>query len=117
GAIGDDRQWLDCYYGAAQPIRALLGLPPAPDLQQKLAVAPPAGGEIRNATIRDQALAGAARCYAVADDRQWLNCYYAAAQPVRALLNLAPAQGAPPPAEPAGFGVRKPMPVPGGGFS
>jgi hypothetical protein len=32
----DDRQWLDCYYGAAQPMRAWLGLPPAPQSQLKL---------------------------------------------------------------------------------
>ena len=28
--IADNRAWLDCVYGAAQPMRALLGLPPAP---------------------------------------------------------------------------------------
>lgn len=32
----DDRQWLDCYYGAAQPMRSQLGLPPAPTSQLKL---------------------------------------------------------------------------------
>lgn len=32
----DDRQWLDCYYGAAQPMRAWLGLAPAPQSQLKL---------------------------------------------------------------------------------
>jgi len=32
----DDRQWLECYYGAAQPMRAWLGLPPAPQSQLKL---------------------------------------------------------------------------------
>ncbi len=26
--IGEARQWLDCYYGAAQPVRAALGMPP-----------------------------------------------------------------------------------------
>src|ERR1700722_18009713 len=31
--ITDDRSWLDCYYGAAQPMRAELGLPPAPASQ------------------------------------------------------------------------------------
>ncbi len=36
GAIADDRQWLDCIYGAAQPMRAQLGLSPAPAAQQKL---------------------------------------------------------------------------------
>jgi hypothetical protein len=35
-AISDYRQWLDCYYGAAQPLRALLGLPPATAEQQRL---------------------------------------------------------------------------------
>ncbi len=35
-AYTDDRQWLDCYYGAAQPMRAWLGLAPAPQSQLKL---------------------------------------------------------------------------------
>ena len=34
--LTDDRQWLDCYYGAAQPMRAWLGLSPAPQAQLKL---------------------------------------------------------------------------------
>lgn len=34
--LSDDRQWLDCYYGAAQPMRAALGLAPAPQAQIKL---------------------------------------------------------------------------------
>lgn len=40
GGISDDRTWLDCVYGAAQPMRAQLGLQPAPASQQKLV--PPA---------------------------------------------------------------------------
>jgi hypothetical protein len=36
GAIHDDRTWLDCLYGAEQPMRAHLGLPPAPEFQQRL---------------------------------------------------------------------------------
>jgi hypothetical protein len=36
----DDRAWLDCTYGAEQPMRAKLGLPPAPEYQQRLV--PPA---------------------------------------------------------------------------
>jgi hypothetical protein len=36
GTIADDRQWLDCIYGAAQPMRAQLGLSPAPAAQQRL---------------------------------------------------------------------------------
>ncbi len=35
-ALTEDRQWLDCYYGAAQPMRAWLGLSPAPQSQLKL---------------------------------------------------------------------------------
>lgn len=36
----DDRSWLECTYGAQQLMRAKLGLPPAPDYQQRLV--PPA---------------------------------------------------------------------------
>lgn len=39
-SIQDDRTWLDCTYGAKQPMRAKLGLPPAPEYQQRL-VPPP----------------------------------------------------------------------------
>lgn len=35
-SIKDDRTWLDCLYGADQPMRAKLGLPPAPEFQQHL---------------------------------------------------------------------------------
>ena len=35
-AITDDRTWLDCYYGAAQPMRGQLQLPPAPAAQTAL---------------------------------------------------------------------------------
>jgi hypothetical protein len=38
--IADNRTWLDCFYGSAQPMRAMLGLPPAPPAQIKL-VPPP----------------------------------------------------------------------------
>ncbi len=41
GTIAEDRQWLDCIYGAAQPMRAQLGLSPAPVTQQRLV--PPQG--------------------------------------------------------------------------
>ncbi len=36
GAIADDRTFLDCVYGAAQPMRAELGLSPAPQSQTRL---------------------------------------------------------------------------------
>lgn len=35
-ALPDDRSFLNCIYGAAQPMRAQLGLPPAPEAQQRL---------------------------------------------------------------------------------
>jgi hypothetical protein len=34
--LGQDRQWLDCYYAAAQPVRAQLGLSPAPQVRPLL---------------------------------------------------------------------------------
>ena len=43
--ITDDRSWLDCYYGAAQPMRAQLGLVPAPASQ--IAKVPPVPGAVR----------------------------------------------------------------------
>jgi hypothetical protein len=42
---------------------------------------------------RDDVKAGAARCDGITDDRTWLDCYYGAAQPLRAQLGLAPAPG------------------------
>jgi hypothetical protein len=39
-AIKDDRSWLDCYYGAAQPMRGQLQLPAAPVSQTSL-IPPP----------------------------------------------------------------------------
>ena len=38
--IPDNRVWLDCFYGSAQPMRALLGLIPAPESQTRLVPAP-----------------------------------------------------------------------------
>lgn len=50
--FAEDRAWLDCVYGAVQPMRARLGLTPAPEFQQRLAA--PAGGAAlpRDATRR-----------------------------------------------------------------
>jgi len=95
--IGDARAWLDCYYGAAQPVRAGLGLAPATAAQMKLASAPPAGGAPVLVTVRDEVMARAAGCMRVAAERPWLDCYYDAAVPMRAQLGLAvPAQAARP---------------------
>jgi len=126
GAIADSRQWLDCYYGAAQPVRAALGLAPALAGQIGLAASPPSGGAPRDAAIRDQVVAAAASCTRESADRQWLDCYYASAMPMRVQLGLSAPQGsirpvpapqlasmpAPPaPAKPAG---PPPMPRPVG---
>src|SRR5438552_8015706 len=88
-AIGDSRTWLDCYYGAAQPVRAALGMSPALVAQIKLAASPPAGGIPRDEAARDEVMAAAAACNRVVGDRPWLDCYYAAAQPMRVQLGLS----------------------------
>jgi len=96
--IGDSRAWLDCYYGAAQPLRAALGLTPALGPQLKLAAAPPAGGPLRDQPVRDEVMSVAAGCIRLAEDRPWLDCYYAAAAPMRAQLGLSGPKTAPRPA-------------------
>jgi hypothetical protein len=97
--IADSKAWLDCYYGAAQPVRAALGMAPALAGQVKLAASPPTNGAPRDEAVRDDVMAGAAGCNRVLGDRQWLDCYYAAAVPMRAQLGLSvPAQTAAQPA-------------------
>jgi hypothetical protein len=87
--IADSRQWLDCYYGAAQPVRAALGMSPALQAQIKLVEAPPSGGQPRDQAVRDQVVSAAAGCMRETDDRPWLDCYYGAAMPMRAQLGLS----------------------------
>jgi hypothetical protein len=41
--IPDNRVWLDCFYGSAQPMRTLLGLSPAPESQTRLVPGPGTG--------------------------------------------------------------------------
>jgi hypothetical protein len=54
-AISDDRTYLDCIYGAAQPMRAELGLPPAPASQTRLVpAASPATAALKPAPPPDQ---------------------------------------------------------------
>jgi len=93
----EQRQYLDCYYAAVQPMRAELGLAAAP---QAAAFAPyfaagapaPAGAASQQAlNIREEVLLRLTRCASIGDTRQYLDCYYAAAQPLRAELGLAPA--------------------------
>lgn len=103
--IGEARQWLDCYYGAAQPVRAGLGLAPAMAAQIRLANAPPAGGTQTEVATRDEVMARAAGCMRVAAERAWLDCYYDSAAPMRARLGLSvPPQAARP--------IPPPSPVP-----
>lgn len=90
--IADSRAWLDCYYGAAQPVRAALNMPSALPAQTKLAAAPPAGGAPRDETVRDEVMSNAAGCIRVPADRAWLDCYYNAATPMRVQLGLSPPQ-------------------------
>jgi len=92
GGVGNDRQWLDCYYGAAQPMRAQLRLSPAP--QAAMAPALAQGGVVGG--VRQDVLSAAIRCGSVGEDRPWLDCYYGAAQPMRAQLGLSPAPQAMP---------------------
>ena len=93
--IADSHQWLDCYYGAAEPVRTALGLAPALAAQVRLAASPPAGGAPHDEAVRDDVMSAAANCIRAAGDRAWLDCYYAAATPMRAALGLSvPAQGA-----------------------
>jgi len=109
--IGAPRQWLDCYYGAAQSARAQLGLAPVPQSQIQLSVSPPASSVSPHiATIRDAVMASALRCYAIEDDRAWLDCYYSAAAPMRGELGLSvPAQAALAPLpQPAGPTLNRP---------
>lgn len=116
--IADSRQWLDCYYGAAQPVRDALGLAPALATQVRLAGSPPAGGAPRDEAVRDDVMSAAANCIRLAGDRAWLDCYYAAATPMRAQLGLAvSAQGprvAPPPMPQIASAAPSPPPVPSG---
>jgi len=89
--IGDTRIWLDCFYGAAQPMRAALRMPPVLENQAQIAKTPVAGVQSGDPKPRYQATSDVLRCNDFGQDRQWLDCYYAAAQPVRAQLGLSPA--------------------------
>lgn len=90
--LTDNRMSLDCFYGSAQPMRALLGLSPAPPAQVKL-VPPPGAVYPRTDAKRelDEVISGAIRCAGLAENRIWLDCFYGSAQPMRALLGLSPA--------------------------
>lgn len=87
--LASDRQWLDCYYGAAQLARAGLGLKPALPGQVQLAQSSPAvGPSSQPSAVRNRVVAAAGRCYDQGDDREWLDCYYRAAFAMREQLGL-----------------------------
>jgi hypothetical protein len=112
--IADSRQWLDCYYGSAQPVRAGLGLAPALATQVRLASAPPAGGAPRDEDARDDVMGAAAGCIRVAGDRAWLDCYYSAAASMRVRLGLqapVPGEARPAPPPPRIASAAPPAPV------
>jgi hypothetical protein len=88
GAIADSRTWLDCYYGAAQPIRASLGMQSVPTQQLRLLSQPPEGGVVENGPLRDSVMTSAAGCADRSDDREWLTCYYSSALSMREKLGL-----------------------------
>jgi hypothetical protein len=90
--IADSRVWLDCYYGAAQAVRAALSMPAALAAQIKLAAMPPAGGAPRDEAVRDEVMSNATGCIRVTADRAWLECYYSAATAMRVQLGLASPQ-------------------------
>jgi hypothetical protein len=56
--IPDNRVWLDCFYGSAQPMRAMLGLAAAPENQTRLVPGPGTayGGAVaaRRAPVREK---------------------------------------------------------------
>jgi hypothetical protein len=87
--IASTQVWLDCYYGAAQPMRIALGLQPALASQIALNRSPPIGGPEADRDVRNQVMATASQCGASTAGRIWLDCYYSAANPIRALLRLS----------------------------
>jgi hypothetical protein len=109
--LESDRQWLDCYYGAAQPARAALGLKPALPDQIKLAQTPPSGSSSRPSDIRTRVIAIAGNCYQERGEREWLDCYYRAAQAMREQLGLSTAttQAMPLPLTLDNFGATRPV--------
>lgn len=96
-AIADQRQYLDCFYAAAQPMRGQLGLAAAPQAAGYEAIfsgqAPAPQGAPGPAVLatRETVMLRLTHCAAIGDTRQYLDCYYAAAQPMRAELGLAAA--------------------------
>lgn len=106
--LENDRQWLDCFYGAAQPARHALGLKPALAGQIQLAQSTPAISQAQPSALRSQVVVDAGRCYDQIGDRGWLDCYYRAALPMREHLGLAVPAGQYAAAQTDSFGLRQP---------
>jgi hypothetical protein len=87
------RAWLDCFYGAAQPMRQFLGLVAAPQAAQYQQVYAQRAGSSLAASpdIRAAVLDRAAHCGILPEGGAWLDCFYGAAQPARQALGLSPA--------------------------
>jgi hypothetical protein len=97
-SVSEQRPYLDCYYAAVEPMRTELGLPAAPQSASyapffSLGGAPATASTVTQQAfaVREEVLLRLTRCSSIGDTRQYLDCYYAAAQPLRAALNLAPA--------------------------
>jgi hypothetical protein len=108
-SIGDQRSWLDCYYGAAQPVRAAIGLAAIPQSQSKLVASPPSGTVSQDDyQARDGVVRSVFDCNALSDLRAWLDCYYDAAERVRARLGLTAraSNSKPAPSNALDFGLR-----------
>lgn len=75
-------------------LAAGLGLSACSNIDQMFdssSAAPAGTAAAASASPRDQVRARSLRCDGITDERSWLNCYYGAAQPVRAELGLLPA--------------------------
>ncbi len=95
--IADDRQWLECYYGAAQPMRARLGLPPAPQSQQQLLQQHYSGAPVHPVVPAAPALAPLAPVPQYQAQPQY--------QPQQQMASRAPAAPAGPPPMPKSRGL------------
>jgi hypothetical protein len=89
--LPEGRAWLDCFYGAAEPARRALELPPAPQAAQFQQVYAMKSNSGRPAAIPAEVLERTAHCGILPEGRAWLDCFYGAAQPARQALGLSPA--------------------------
>jgi hypothetical protein len=72
-SFSDERTFLDCVYGAAQPVRAELGLPPAPQSQTRL---------VPNASLGAPAAPLMARTAPPPDQRDYMDRLLGSGKPI-----------------------------------